>query len=157
MSITRNTYRKMSDCHHGTIEYHSLFCHPERSEGSLNLYKRGKHMDKNINIEQIVETAKKAMEDKKAENVKVIYIGEISSVADYFVICSASNSSQLEAIVDNVSESLAKQSVYSKKQEGNRNSGWILMDYGDVVIHVFLREDREFYNLDRIWSDGNFM
>lgn len=114
-------------------------------------------MDKKINIEEIVETARKAMEDKKAENVKVIYIGEISTVADYFVICSASNASQLEAIVDNVSEELAKKSVFSKKHEGNRNSGWILMDYGDVVVHVFMREDREFYNLERIWSDGKFI
>ena len=92
------------------------------------------------NTEQMVAAIKKAMEDKKAEKIKVIYIGEISVVADYFVICSASNSSQLEAIVDNVSEELAKIHVYSKKQEGNRNSGWILMDYGDVVVHVFLRE-----------------
>ncbi len=104
--------------------------------------------------EKIVAATRKAMEDKKAEKIKVIYIGEISVVADYFVICSASNSSQLEAIVDNVSEELAKIGVYSKKQEGNRNSGWILLDYGDVVIHVFLREDRDFYNLERIWSDG---
>ena len=110
-----------------------------------------------MDIEKIVEIAKKAMEDKKAENVKVIYIGEISSVADYFVICSASNPSQLEAIVDNVTEELGKNKVYSKKQEGNRNSGWILLDYGDVVVHAFLREDREFYNLERIWSDGKFL
>lgn len=110
-----------------------------------------------MNPEKIVETIKKAMEDKKAENIKVIYIGEISVVADYFVICSASNSSQLEAIVDNISEELAKQNIFTKKTEGNRNSGWILMDYGDVVVHAFLREDREFYNLERIWSDGKFM
>ena len=114
-------------------------------------------MDKNYNIEHIVEVARNAMEDKKAENVKVIYIGEISTVAEYFVICSASNASQLEAIVDNVSESLAKESVFSKKLEGNRNSGWILMDYGDGVVHVFFREDREFYNLERIWRDGKFV
>ena len=112
---------------------------------------------KEINAELMVDTIKKAMEDKKAENIKVIYIGEISVVADYFVICSASNSSQLEAIVDSIGEELGKKSVFSKKLEGNRNSGWILMDYGDVVVHVFLREDREFYNLERIWSDGKFM
>ena len=102
--------------------------------------------------EKIVAATRKAMEDKKAEKIKVIYIGEI--VDDFFVIWSDSKSTQLEAIVDNVSEELAKIGVYSKKQEGNRNSGWILLDYGDVVIHVFLREDRDFYNLERIWSDG---
>ena len=97
------------------------------------------------------------MEEKKALNIKTIYIGEISTVADYFVICSASNSSQMEAIVDSIVEELGKQGVLSKKQEGNRNSGWILMDYGDVVVHVFMKEDREFYNLERIWSDGKFL
>ncbi len=106
------------------------------------------------NIEENVKFIRNVMEDKKAENIKVIYIGEISVMADYFVICSAGNSSQLEAIIDSVSEELAKKQLYCKKVEGNRNSGWILMDYGDIVVHVFTREDREFYNLERIWRDG---
>ncbi|MBR4341687.1 MAG: ribosome silencing factor [Lachnospiraceae bacterium] len=106
------------------------------------------------NTEDIVKKIKNAMDDKKAEKIKVIYIGEISVMADYFVICSAGNSSQMEAIVDNITDELAKEHIYSAKVEGNRNSGWILMDYGDVIVHVFLREDREFYNLERIWSDG---
>ena len=115
-------------------------------------------MENNIlSSDKVVEVIRNAMEDKKAENVKVIYIGEISVIADYFVICSASNTSQLEAIVDSITEELGKKSIYTKKTEGNRNSGWILMDYGDVVAHVFLREDRDFYNLERIWSDGKFM
>ena len=108
-------------------------------------------------LEKIVELARNAMEDKKAIDVKVIYIGEISVMADYFVICSAGSSAQMEAIVDNVAEELAKETVYCKKTEGNRNSGWILMDYGDIVVHVFMREDREFYNLERIWRDGKLM
>ena len=108
-------------------------------------------------IENKVEIIKKAMEDKKAEDIKVIYIGEISVMADYFVICSAGNPAQMEAIIDSVSESLAKEGVYSKKLEGNRNSGWILMDYNDIVVHVFSREDRDFYNLEKIWSDGKVM
>ena len=114
-------------------------------------------MENKKNTEEIMGIVRHAMEDKKAENVKVIYIGEISVVADYFVICSASNTSQLEAIVDNIGEEMAKNGIFSKKQEGNRNSGWILLDYGDVVAHVFLKEDRDFYNLERIWSDGKFM
>ena len=97
-------------------------------------------------IEKIVKLARNAMEDKKAIDVKVIYIGEISVMADYFIICSASSSAQMEAIVDNVGEEL-----------GNRNSGWILMDYGDIVVHVFMREDRDFYNLERIWRDGKII
>ncbi len=97
------------------------------------------------------------MEDKKAIDVKVIYIGEISVMADYFIICSANSSAQMEAIVDNVGEELAKEKVYCRKTEGNRNSGWILMDYGDIVVHVFMREDRDFYNLERIWRDGKLI
>ena len=108
-------------------------------------------------IEKIVKLARNAMEDKKAIDVKVIYIGEISVMADYFIICSANSSAQLEAIVDNVAEELAKEKVYCKKTEGTRNSGWILMDYGDIVVHVFMREDREFYNLERIWRDGKLV
>ena len=108
-------------------------------------------------IEKIVKLARNAMEDKKAIDVKVIYIGEISVMADYFIICSASSSAQMEAIVDNVGEELAKEKVDCKKTEGNRNSGWILMDYGDIVVHVFMREDRDFYNLERIWRDGKII
>lgn len=108
-------------------------------------------------IEKIVKLARNAMEDKKAIDVKVIYIGEISVMADYFIICSANSSAQMEAIVDNVGEELAKEKVYCRKTEGNRNSGWILMDYGDIVVHVFMREDRDFYNLERIWRDGKLI
>ena len=97
------------------------------------------------------------MEDKKAIDVKVIYIGEISVMADYFIICAANSSAQMEAIVDNVGEELANEKVYCRKTEGNRNSGWILMDYGDIVVHVFMREDRDFYNLERIWRDGKLI
>jgi len=110
-----------------------------------------------MDTEKIVKLAKKAMEDKKAENVKIIYIGDISVMADYFIICSAANSAQLEAITDNVAFELGNEKVYCAKTEGNRNSGWILMDYGDIVVHVFLREERDFYNLERIWRDGKLI
>ena len=106
-----------------------------------------------INTEEKVSLIKKAMEDKKAENIKVIYIGEISVLADYFVICSAGNSSQMEAIIDNIGEELAKQKVFSKKTEGHRNSGWILMDYGDIIINLFTQEQREHYNIEKVWAD----
>ena len=107
--------------------------------------------------DEIVKIAVKAMEDKKAEDIKVIRIGDISSVADYFVIANGTNPSQVEAIVDAVDEELAKNDISALRTEGLRSSGWILMDYGDVVIHIFSKEDRLFYDLERIWRDGEIV
>lgn len=107
--------------------------------------------------DEIVKFAVKAMEDKKAEDIKVIRIGEVSSVADYFVIANGTNPSQVEAIVDAVDEELAKNDISALRTEGLRSSGWILMDYGDVVIHIFSKEDRLFYDLERIWRDGEIV
>ena len=107
--------------------------------------------------DEIVKIAVKAMDDKKAEDIKVIRIGEVSSVADYFVIANGTNPSQVEAIVDAVDEELAKNDISALRTEGLRSSGWILMDYGDVVIHIFSKEDRLFYDLERIWRDGEIV
>ena len=102
----------------------------------------------------IVKTAVRALHDKKAEDVKVIEIGKISTVADYFIIANGTNTPQVEALVDNVTEELLKEKIHAERVEGVRSSGWILMDYNDVVIHVFSKEDRLFYDLERIWRDG---
>lgn len=96
-----------------------------------------------------------ALEDKKGEDIQVIEIKEISIIADYFIIANGSNSSQVDALVDNVKEVLAKKGYEPLRIEGVRSASWILMDYGDVVVHVFSKEDRLFYNLERIWRDGN--
>ena len=96
-----------------------------------------------------------AMEDKKAEDVCAIEIGEITTIADYFVIGNGNSSSQVEAIIDNIREKLYREfEIEPKRVEGAKNGGWILLDYGDVVIHVFSKEDRLFYDLERIWRDG---
>ena len=86
-----------------------------------------------------------ALEDKKGEDIRVIQIGDISVIADYLVIANGTNSSQVAALADSVEETLGK---------NGRNSSWILMDYGDVIVHVFSKEDRLFYDLERIWKDG---
>ena len=75
-------------------------------------------------------------------------------IADYFVITSGSNLKQVQAIVDNVEEQLGRAGFEPKQIEGTRNSNWILMDYGDLIIHVFDEENRLFYDLERIWRDG---
>ena len=95
-----------------------------------------------------------ALDDKKADDIRVIDIGDISVIADYFVIASGSNSNQIQAMVDAVEEELYKAGHTVKQIEGNRGSTWILMDYRDIIVHVFSKEDRLFYNLERIWTDG---
>ena len=104
--------------------------------------------------QEMVSIACKAIDDKKTLDIKVIDIREVSVIADYFVITSGSNLNQVQAIVDNVEEQLGRAGFEPKQIEGTRNSIWILMDYGDLIIHVFDEENRLFYDLERIWRDG---
>lgn len=96
-----------------------------------------------------------ALEDKKSEDIRVIEIGNISVIADYFIIANGNSSSQVSAMVDAVDEALGKKGYEPKRIEGVHSSGWVLMDYGDIVVHIFSKEDRLFYDLERIWRDGN--
>nr|WP_295280368.1 ribosome silencing factor [uncultured Blautia sp.] len=105
----------------------------------------------------MAQIACKAIDDKKGQDIKVIDIHTVSVIADYFVIASGTNSNQVQAIVDNVEEQLGRAGFEAKQIEGNRNSSWILMDYGDVIIHVFDEENRLFYDLERIWRDGKVL
>lgn len=105
----------------------------------------------------MVQIACKAIDDKKGQDIKIIDIHNVSVIADYFVIASGTNSNQVQAIVDNVEEQLGRAGFEAKQIEGNRNSSWILMDYGDVIVHVFDEENRLFYDLERIWRDGKVL
>ena len=105
----------------------------------------------------MAQIACKAIDDKKGQDIKIIDIHNVSVIADYFVIASGTNSNQVQAIVDNVEEQLGRAGFEAKQIEGNRNSSWILMDYGDVIVHVFDEENRLFYDLERIWRDGNVL
>lgn len=95
-----------------------------------------------------------ALEDKKAEDLKVINIGDVSVLADYFIIASGTNRNQVQALTDNVEEELGRAGYTPKQIEGYSTANWILMDYGDIIIHVFDTENRLFYDLERIWRDG---
>jgi len=95
-----------------------------------------------------------ALTDKKGEDVRVIQITEIASFADYFIIADGNNPSQISALVENVEEKLSEAGFEPKRIEGVRNSNWVLMDYGDIIVHIFSKEDRLFYDLERIWKDG---
>ena len=96
----------------------------------------------------------KALDDKKAEEITVLDIHEVSSIADYFVIANGSNPNQLGAMQDAVDESMYTNGIHARQVEGNSYSTWILMDYQDVIVHIFSRDDRAFYNLDKLWKDG---
>lgn len=105
----------------------------------------------------IVKKAVSALEDKKAEDITVIDISEISSIADYFIIANGSNQNQLAAMQDAVDEVFYKNGFHARQVEGNQNSTWILIDYNDVIVHLFDKEDRLFYDLERIWRDGKIV
>ena len=95
----------------------------------------------------------KLLDDRKAIDVTVIDISPKSSFADYFVMASAGSDRQMGALVDNVEDMLEPAGIFPKSVEGKKSSGWILMDYGDVVINVMTAEMREKYNIERIWGD----
>jgi len=108
-------------------------------------------------VRELVRTAIDALEDKKGENIHIIDISQISTIADYFIIANGKNRNQVQALADNVEEALGREGLSLKQMEGYDTAGWILMDYRDIVIHIFDRENRLFYDLDRIWRDGRAM
>lgn len=103
---------------------------------------------------EMAKLAVKALEDKKGEEIRVIDISEVSVLADYFIIASGSNRSQVQALSDNVAETLGRAGAHTKQVEGYESANWILLDFGDVIVHVFDKENRLFYDLERIWRDG---
>lgn len=107
-----------------------------------------------MDSKQITKIAFDALEDKKGVNIKVIDISSISILADYFIIAGGNNENQVKALADNVEDELVKANVTPKQIEGYNNANWILMDYQDVIIHIFNEQDRLFFDLERIWSDG---
>lgn len=107
-----------------------------------------------MNSKEMVKLAYKALEDKKGADIKIIDIQSVSVLADYFIIADGSNPNQVQAMADNVEDVLEKAGYERRQIEGYQNANWILMDYKDVIVHIFCREDRLFYDLERIWRDG---
>ena len=98
--------------------------------------------------------AVRALEDKKAEEISILDISGISTLGDYFIIANGENRNQVQAMADNVEEKLGIEGYEPKHIEGYQTANWILLDYKDVIIHVFGKEDRNFYDLEHIWMDG---
>ena len=99
-------------------------------------------------------TAYRALDEKKGRDIRIIKISDISVIADYFVIVDGGSSSQVNALVENVEEELHKAGYALKQREGQASGNWVLLDFGDIIVHVFDRENRLFYDLERIWKDG---
>lgn len=107
-----------------------------------------------IDILNAVKIARDAMEDKKGTDVKVLNISGLSPISDYFVIGSGNNVNQVKAMADEVIDKLSKAGIDARHTEGYNNANWILLDYGDFIVHVFTNESRDFYNIERIWRDA---
>lgn len=113
-----------------------------------------KSMEENREAREIALLAIQALEDKKAEDIRIIDISEVSVIADYFIIAGGGNKNQIQAMCDNVLEKLGKAGYPEKQTEGYKTANWILMDFGDVIVHIFDKENRLIYDLERIWRDG---
>lgn len=102
----------------------------------------------------MAKLAIEALEEKKAEDIRVIDISEVSVIADYFLIAGGKNRNQIQALCDNVEEQLGRTGYMCRQKEGYDAANWILMDFGDVIVHIFDKENRLLYDLERIWRDG---
>ncbi|KAB3533114.1 ribosome silencing factor [Alkaliphilus serpentinus] len=105
-------------------------------------------------IYQLVERIVHYIDEKLGEDIKVLDIKEVSSICDYFVIASGSSIRQVKSISDEIEDQLSKLDIFPRHKEGYHAGRWVLMDYGDIVIHIFHEEDRLFYNIERIWKDA---
>lgn len=108
-----------------------------------------------MTAKEYVKLAYEALEDKKGNNIRIIDIKDISIVGDYLIIADGSNRNQLQAMCGSVEEKFTPTDAKLKNREGNAIGGWILLDYYDIIIHIFTEEARSFYDLEHIWRDGN--
>ena len=99
-------------------------------------------------------TAAKALDSKKGRDIQVIGVEHLTSLADYFVICSGTSNTQINALCDAVEKAVNESGEPTLHREGYRGGTWVLLDFGSVVVHVFNHEAREFYSLERLWQDG---
>lgn len=108
-----------------------------------------------MEIKELAMKIAAAANDKKAVDILLLNMEGLSPVTDYYVICSASNSMLVKAIADNIEDKLAEElQIFPNHKEGYNEARWILLDYGDIVAHIFLEEERNFYNLEQLWADA---
>lgn len=107
-----------------------------------------------METKEIAQKIAAAANEKKAKDILLLNMEGLSPVTDFYVVCSASNSTLVKAIADNIEDKLAEAGVHPTHKEGYADARWVLLDYGDVVAHVFLEEERDFYNLEQLWADA---
>jgi len=110
-----------------------------------------------IEAKELAITAAKALDSKKGKEIKVIGIDKITTLAEYFVICTGTSNTQINALCDEVEKALSAVGEEPLHREGYRGGTWVLLDYGCVVVHVFNDEARKFYSLEHLWADGTEM
>ncbi len=103
---------------------------------------------------RVLDFVVEVLEDKKAKDIKVLNVKDITLIADYFVICSGTSTTHIKALADEVEQRLKERDVKLHHAEGYSSARWILMDYNNIIVHIFHRDDRLFYNLERIWADA---
>ena len=94
------------------------------------------------------------LDGKKADDIRILQISDLTILADYFLICSAPSTTQVKALADAVEEEMERAGEPPLKKEGKQGHNWILMDYGDVICHIFYQETRDFYSLEKLWADA---
>mgnify|MGYP000295754888 FL=1 len=109
----------------------------------------------NISQNEKLSTIVKALDSKRAEDIRIIEIGDLTIVADYFVIANGTSSTQTKALAEEVEFKMSQLGIEPNRTEGYQGATWVVLDYGDIIVHVFYKETRDHYNLERLWSDGN--
>ena len=110
-----------------------------------------------ISTKEVMENIVMALDSKKARNITVLQTGDITVLADYFVSCTAGSTSQIKSLSDEAGRKLTELGEAPRRVEGYRDGGWVLMDFGCVIVHIFLEEARGFYDLERLWSDAEIV
>ena len=108
----------------------------------------------NFSQNEKLSTIVKALDSKRAEDIRVIEIGDLTIVADYFVIANGTSSTQTKALAEEVEFKMSQLGIEPNRTEGYQGATWVVLDYGDIIVHVFYKETRDHYNLERLWSDG---
>lgn len=108
----------------------------------------------NISQNEKLSTIVKALDSKRAEDIRIIEIGDLTIVADYFVIANGTSSTQTKALAEEVEFKMSQLGIEPNRTEGYQGATWVVLDYGDIIVHVFYKETRDHYNFERLWSDG---
>lgn len=105
-------------------------------------------------MDKKLELIVKTLDSKKASDIKVLKVSDLTIIADYFVLATGTSTTQVKSLADEVEYILGKESIEPLRTEGYQGANWIVLDYADIIVHVFHKDTREFYSLDRLWADG---